>query len=178
MSNMDTTASRIGDLHDEIKGLILNVAQKGAEIGKLLLVKKAECKRGQFTAWIEANCVFSVRQARKYIALAQIPSELLASGKPINDLVDGITGKIKSASPKPRKLDLDDARRIIKLHNLFMRPGFPAEGENAMNRIREIAHSYNMSVKDMVMTAFKFRGAMTGKDRKEALDTLNQSYGE
>jgi hypothetical protein len=45
------------------------------EIGRLLIAVKRTLQRGQFVAWVEAECVFSLRSAQNYMRAARFVDE-------------------------------------------------------------------------------------------------------
>ncbi len=61
------TAGEINEAHRLAKGCAETAISHALECGKLLAAKKLALKHGEFEAWVEGNCEFSPRQARRYI---------------------------------------------------------------------------------------------------------------
>lgn len=121
-------------LHREIQELQIDAKNKAAEIGKMLIAKKAspEIKHGAWKQWIEDNCEFSYNSAQEYMRVARRKNterrlfdqctsirEVLALGKPK-----------KKPEAKP-KLDNDDRRKINKLRKIVDDPATPPAMKNA-----------------------------------------------
>lgn len=69
MTLQNTTADKINSLHQEIEAALNKSLKNAIEIGRLLSHAKAEIPHGQFTGWLEENCTFSGRTARRYMKL-------------------------------------------------------------------------------------------------------------
>lgn len=81
------------------------------EAGLELIEAKRGMPHGTFQSWIEANCEFSVRQARRYIALSKTDVDV-----PFEELTEAwaqLNGN-RPAAPLPQ-FTRDDAERILKL---------------------------------------------------------------
>lgn len=64
-----TTTERINGLHKEIENALHQSLNNAIEIGQLLTDAKKALPHGQFTSWIETNCIFTDRTARRYMKL-------------------------------------------------------------------------------------------------------------
>jgi len=69
MTLQTTTADKINSLHQEIEAALNKSLENAIEIGRLLSQAKAEIPHGGFTGWLEENCTFSGRTARRYMKL-------------------------------------------------------------------------------------------------------------
>lgn len=69
MTLQKTTAEKVNSLHQEIEAALTKSLKNAIEIGRLLSQAKAEIPHGQFTGWLEENCTFSGRTARRYMKL-------------------------------------------------------------------------------------------------------------
>jgi hypothetical protein len=65
------TAQNINDAHRCARESAENAVEWAIKCGRLLAAKKDELKHGEFTAWVESNCDFSVRSARDYMRAAE-----------------------------------------------------------------------------------------------------------
>ena len=71
-----TTEQRINSLHESLKALMQRGIEQALEIGKLLTEKKSKLKHGELGPWIQANLIFSVRTAQRYINLFENRSKI------------------------------------------------------------------------------------------------------
>lgn len=83
-------AAEINRLHGIAVARAGEALQYAADAGKLLLEVKASLPHGEFVAWVEKNLSVSVRQAQRYISVAQgkpQPIRAIAGTVPKNDTV-------------------------------------------------------------------------------------------
>ena len=80
-------AAEINRLHGIAVARAGEALQYAAEAGKLLLRVKASLPHGKFVAWIEKNVTVSVRQAQRYISVAQGKTQPVRSIAGKNDTV-------------------------------------------------------------------------------------------
>lgn len=71
-----TTEQRINTLHEGLKALLQRGIEQALEIGRLLTEKKSKLKHGELGPWIQANLIFSVRTAQRYINLFENRSKI------------------------------------------------------------------------------------------------------
>ncbi len=71
-----TTEQRINSLHESLKALMQRGIEQALEIGRLLTEKKSKLKHGELGPWIQANLIFSVRTAQRYINLFENRSKI------------------------------------------------------------------------------------------------------
>lgn len=69
MDLANTNIERINTLHKEIESAFQKSLNNAIEIGQILTSVKKELPHGEFGNWIDANCFFSARTARRYITL-------------------------------------------------------------------------------------------------------------
>ena len=69
-------AAEIRRLHEEIGGALRLSVEKAIRIGELLTEQKAGMGHGSWLPWIEANCPFDERTARRYMRLHARREEL------------------------------------------------------------------------------------------------------
>ena len=81
------TSTEINRLHQLATKTAAEAVEHAKQAGELLMKVKAQLRYGQFVKWIEENLVVSLRQAQRYMAVAQgkpIPVRELAAK---NDMV-------------------------------------------------------------------------------------------
>lgn len=71
-SDLRALADRANAAHREAQQLCQRALAKWVEIGDALLNAKDIIGHGDYTAWVEGNCDFGERQARKYRKLAEL----------------------------------------------------------------------------------------------------------
>jgi hypothetical protein len=95
-----TIASEINQHHAIATAKAGEAIQHAKEAGRLLLEVKAALPHGEFGKWLEQNITVSVRQAQRYIAVAegkQVPMRELASK---SDTVSHLTESAESQIPE------------------------------------------------------------------------------
>jgi hypothetical protein len=84
------TPEDVNEAHRLARSSAESAVQYAIRCGELLLAKKAELEHGEFMPWVETNCEFSTRHARRYMEAASKPDtrvrfeslrELLSDGK-------------------------------------------------------------------------------------------------
>lgn len=91
------TAKSINEAHRCARESAENAVEWAVKCGQLLSAKKEELKHGEFTAWIESHCDFSVRSARDYMRAA----EQNGSALPFSSLRQ-LLAPTPDAAPKPK----------------------------------------------------------------------------
>lgn len=66
------------------------VLQHAIRIGELLVMAKGKCEHGEWMAWQENNCDFSIRTADNYMHVYNRQSELASNSQYIANLTDAI----------------------------------------------------------------------------------------
>jgi len=115
-------------LHREIQFLEVDAKNKAAQIGEMLIQKKKEAGHGKFGTWVENNCDFSYRAARKYMQIAKVKWHDRATFEKANSMDEVLElGKPKKENPqgKKPKLDKDDRRKINKMRKILDDPATP-----------------------------------------------------
>lgn len=68
--------AEINSLHEEIKSLMSQTFEKGLRLGDLLYRVKSALPHGGFQEWIDQNCPFTYRTARRYMVIWENKEEL------------------------------------------------------------------------------------------------------
>lgn len=74
-----TAADQINDEHSQLTHDLAFALRRALRIGRLLSKQREKTPRGEWTDWIEANLVFGVHEARRYIRVYQNRARVLAS---------------------------------------------------------------------------------------------------
>jgi hypothetical protein len=145
-------------LHREIQSLEVDAKNKAAQIGELLIAKKAspEIKHGEWKQWIEDNCEFTDRHARRYVKVFEVKRTHVSdfnsctSIREVLELAKKPKGKKPTPEKKP-KLDKDDRRKINKLRKLVENPATPpAMKEAAEAKLKGYEEAHGKHYKDYV----------------------------
>jgi len=143
-------------LHREIQSLEVDAKNKAAQIGEMLIAKKANLKHGEWKQWIEDNCEFNERTARKYMQIAKAKRhdhatfDACKSMDEVLELAKKPKEKKPTAEKKP-KLDKDDRRKINKLRKLVENPATPpAMKEAAEAKLKGYEEAHGKHYKDYV----------------------------
>jgi len=157
-------------LHREIQSLEVDAKNKAAQIGEMLIAKKASLKHGEFIPWVEANCEFTPRRAQQYIKVATTKNEqrfafdVCSSINEVLDLAKKPKGRKPTAEKKP-KLDKDDRRKINKLRKLVEDPTTPPVMKDAAEaKLKGYEEAHGKHYKDYV------------EDVKQQKDNENKPY--
>ena len=124
-----TPAERINSKHLEVKRLELTAKDVAAEVGDMLIEVKQSLPHGEFTKWVEGNCVFNERTAQRYIKVAEVKTTRMSDFKRCNSINEVLElGKPEDSrknyepkQPKP-KMDKDDQRKVRKLQAVIDDP--------------------------------------------------------
>jgi hypothetical protein len=145
-------------LHREIQSLEVDAKNKAAQIGEMLIAKKAspEVKHGEWKQWIEDNCEFSYPTAREYIRVARFKMmechqfDQCTSIREVLEFTKKPKEKMPTTTKKP-KLDKDDRRKINKLRKLVENPATPpAMKEAAEAKLKGYEEAHGKHYKDYV----------------------------
>jgi hypothetical protein len=123
-------AEVINQKHREVVALGRTAKEIAAEIGEELIAVKTELKHGEFTPWVEQNCSFTDRHARRYMKVAEAKRTRMSDFKIADSIAEVLAlGKPKPA-PKPdtRAATLNDLRKVERLRALRDDPS-ATEGE-------------------------------------------------
>lgn len=143
-------------LHREIQSLEVDAKNKAAQIGEMLITKKAEMKHGEFIPWIEANCEFSYDSAKDYMKVAKAKRERAPDFNACTSIreVLEIAKKPKERKPtaeKKPKLDKDDRRKINKLRKLVETPTTPTAMKDAAEaKLKGYEEAHGKHYKDYI----------------------------
>ncbi|EAQ45626.1 hypothetical protein MED193_08233 [Roseobacter sp. MED193] len=101
-----------------------------AEIGEMLVEVKRKLAHGEFGPWCEANCSFTDRHARRYMAVAEAKRTRMSDFNYCESIADVLAlGKPKpEPTPVHRAATLDDLRRVERLRALRDNPA-ASQGE-------------------------------------------------
>jgi len=145
-------------LHREIQSLEVDAKNKAAQIGEMLIAKKAspEIKHGEWKQWIEDNCEFSYYTATEYTRVAKLKDgarptfDQCTSIREVLELAKKPKERKPTAEKKP-KLDKDDRRKIDKLRKLVENPATPpAMKEAAEAKLKGYEEAHGKHYKDYV----------------------------
>lgn len=132
-----TVAQEMNLLHQKIKSAQVSAKDMAAELGEILINKKANLKHGEFKSWVEDNCIFSDRSAQDYMKIAKAKAQHAADFKRCDSIreVLELAKKPKEKRPTTTKkpnLDYDDKRKIKKLLNVFNDTATPQHMKEAV----------------------------------------------
>ncbi|SMR81497.1 Protein of unknown function [Aliiroseovarius halocynthiae] len=134
-------ASIINAKHRVIAAHERSMKKIAADIGEMLIEKKAELKHGEFIPWVEQWCSFSERHARNYIKIADTKRKRVADFEACASIREVLAlGKTpKAPVQQTRSATLDDLRKVERLRALRDDPS-ATEGErnNAQRKLDEI----------------------------------------
>jgi len=176
----ETTASSINNLHNDILLLEASAKDKAAEIGGMLIEVKRSLPHGEFTKWIECNCVFTDRQARRYILVAEAKRKrksdfhFCTSINEVLELSRGTNNKYKQdKQPKP-KMDRDDQRKVRKLQAVI---DDPAADPNTVEACRRKLDGYKTAhgeeaVDDFIEQAKEYEEDYQLVDMEPIMDSI------
>jgi hypothetical protein len=100
-ATLSELARRANKAHEHALRATTSALGKWAAVGELLAEAKARVGHGGFRTWVEANCNFGERQARKYIRISSNRAEVEAAIIANPDSAFGIDDAVKAiASPK------------------------------------------------------------------------------
>ena len=71
MINLESHGQEINRLHTLAKKMAIDAVEHARSAGLLLLEAKKEMKYGKFLLWVRDNVQVSLRQAQRYMAVAQ-----------------------------------------------------------------------------------------------------------
>lgn len=144
----DVALTRDGELARSINGLHQQIVSNdrtmknfAADIGEMLIQKKAELKHGEFIPWVEQWCYFSERHARNYIKIADTKRKRVADFEACTSIREVLAlGKTpKAPVQQTRSATLDDLRKVERLRALRDDPSATeGEKENAQRKLDEI----------------------------------------
>jgi len=143
-------------LHREIQSLEVDAKNKAAQIGEMLIAKKASLKHGEWKQWIEDNCEFNERTAQVYIQVAKVKAQRAADFNQCTSIREVLElakkpKEGKSTAEKKPKLDKDDRRKINKLRKLVEDPTTPpAVKEAAEAKLKGYEEAHGKHYKDYV----------------------------
>jgi hypothetical protein len=75
-NKIDAVVTKINELHHLIENTLWQSVMDAKEIGRLLTAQKEVLRHGDFLPWIQANCCFSERTARNYMAIFKFQCKL------------------------------------------------------------------------------------------------------
>lgn len=134
-------ATSVNDKHREVRRLGRKAKEIAADIGEMLIQKKAELKHGEFIPWVEQWCSFSDRRARQYVKVAQTKRNRCSDFDTCTSIADVLAlGKTpKAPVQQTRSATLDDLRKVERLRALRDDPSATeGEKENAQRKLDEI----------------------------------------
>lgn len=72
---IETAAEELNRLHGDIEGKMRSTVHDAIRAGEILSNVKDKLKHGDFITWVEINCKFSDRTARRYLSLYEYRSK-------------------------------------------------------------------------------------------------------
>lgn len=117
-----TVAQEMNLLHHKIKSAQVSAKDMAAELGEILINKKANLKHGEFKSWVEDNCEFSYAAANQYMKVAKAKidrAQLFDTCTSIRDVLTLKETRESQPTTKKPNLDYDDKRKIKKLLSVF-----------------------------------------------------------
>lgn len=133
-----STIERINLLHGEIEQIANTGLQKAIEVGGLLLECKSQLPHGEFSAWVESNCRFSLRTGQNYMKL-HANRDKLTEGHSLAQAYRLLKNETVSL------LTWDEVFRILESHLLDVRAGvISSSHEGEADRIVEMLKSLNL----------------------------------
>lgn len=111
-AGLDKTASvsdLINSLHNEARGEAINAVNKACDCGDLLREQKESVEHGGWETWVEDNCHFSIRTARRYMVAAKAREE--NGGELPFSSLRGLYGPTPDT---PEQVDKADAGRDVR----------------------------------------------------------------
>ena len=154
MTLQNTTADKINSLHQEIEAALTKSLENAIEIGRLLSQAKAEIPHGQFTGWLEENCTFSGRTARRYMKLFD-NRDKIGSAEGIQEAYSMLqqpkTDRLSNFEEAEfAELEAVISRNLDKAQEVAAAMDRKAELEQKMGLTEERMYSYKYIVRDTV----------------------------
>lgn len=151
-------AQRMNKLHQEIEGAELTAKEKeltakekAAELGDMLIAKKAELKHGEFMPWVEANCSFKRQRAQDYMKVAKAKYQSAGNFARCESIAAVLALGKKPKAPKPTfQPTTDDLKTMANLKTLAERGATEGERTAAQSKLDAYASAFG-DAKDEVI---------------------------
>lgn len=134
-------ARSINGLHQQIVSNDRTMKNFAADIGEMLIQKKAELKHGEFIPWVEQWCYFKKDTAQDYMKVARAKKGARSAFDQCASIREVLAlGKTpKAPVQQTRSATLDDLRKVERLRALRDDPSATeGEKENAQRKLDEI----------------------------------------
>lgn len=128
IEKLDTLASQINEEHRAFRQAFRATYRSALKTGDLLNEAKAAAGHGNWAAWVEENCEFSMRTAQDYMRLANNREQVEARLKSADSADLSIAGVLKElAAPKPVHVETYEVEDGVMTWEPAVTPREPAE---------------------------------------------------
>ena len=151
-------AGRINAGHEECHAIARSAVAKAIEVGGWLAEARDQVDHGEWGAWVESNCVFTPRQAQKYMRAFENREAIEAEMRTPSSHLTSLNRALEVvAEPRNEPLSQQEADLLNALETMIQ------------SSINDVAQSFwNMGDKFL-----EFKGAHGRKAYENALSTLN-----